>query len=154
MFLTAQQKTNTTLPQSSYPKVSPETALLVDVAVWYPSAPWTEPKKTTEETTYGNLSGENMQASVTASTASLSQFENVSELKAKGFTTDINLAAGGPGSSVWGYKSEKGEKMQVIIFSYKAQPTNNNPNEPLQFNCPCKINMNVFVSNPFSRKIN
>lgn len=150
IFFMDQQKKTAQTSQTTAPNVSPETALLADIAVWYPSAPWTKPKKYTAETMYGNLSGESMQATLTSPNASLSHFENEAELKTKGFVPDNNLAADGPGSSVWGYKSEKDGKTQVIIFSYKTEPSSSNANEPLQFNCPCTVNVSVFVSTPNS----
>ncbi len=136
------------------PSISPETSLLVDAAVWYPSAPWSEPSSATEQTAMGNLTGESISATVTSPTASIPHFEMASQLEAKGFTPDINLAADGPGSSMWGYSKTENGMTQIMLFSYKAQPTNSNPNEPLQFDCPCKVNVNVFVSNPFPTKSN
>lgn len=146
IFFLDQQKKNTPSQQITNPNVTPETALLADIAVWYPSAPWTAPKKVKEETPYGNLSGESMQATVTSPTASIPHFEIASQLKTKGFVPDPGLSADGPGSSMWGYKRDESIFHQIIIFSYKTEPTSSNPNEPLQFNCPCKVTINVFVS--------
>lgn len=138
------------LQQSSVtPTLSPETSLLVDAAVWYPSAPWTEPKSDTQQTFYGELSGESIEATVTSQTASLPHFEQVNTLQTMGFLPDNNLAADGPGSSVWGYTKESNSQKQVMTFSYKTRPTNSNPNEPLQFSCPCQVDVTVFVSKPF-----
>lgn len=145
-FLLSKNKTNST----TIPKISSETSLLADIAVWYPSAPWSTPKETTEQTMYGSLTGKSMKATVTSPTATLPHFEQVNTLVQKGFTLDNNLSADGPGSSVWGYKKEENGETQIILFSYKTEPSSSNLNEPLQFNCPCKINTSVFVSNPFS----
>lgn len=128
--------------------------LLVDAAVWYPSAPWTEPTSTSMETPYGNLQGQQITATVTSDKAYLDHFEIVDMLTKLGFESDPGLAADGPGASSWGYiKNENGEK-QIMLFSYKTQPSSNNPNEPLQFDCPCKIDVTVFVSNPFGKTQN
>lgn len=124
---------------------SPQTSLLANIAVWYPSAPWSEPKSATQNTYYGKMSGESMSAVVTQNQASISHFEDQNALKNKGFTPDIYLQADGPGTSVWGYKNTKTN--QLILFSYSTEPTNSNPNEPVQFNCPCKVVVTVFVSN-------
>lgn len=129
--------------------ISPETSLLADIAVWYPSAPWSQPKTTTEQTALGNLDGESIQATITSQATEIPHFETVSELTSKGFILDNNLSADGPGSSTWGYSKKADGKTQVITFSYKTQPSNSNPNEPLQFNCPCKVDWEVFVSKPF-----
>lgn len=134
------------------PTLSPEASLLVDAAVWYPSAPWSPPKVSSQTTYYGDLQGQSIQATVTSNTPSLEHFEIVPMLKEKGFLPDNNLSADGPGSSTWGYKRSENGQMQVMTFSYKTRPTNSNPNEPVQFNCPCKIDVTVFVSNPTQNK--
>jgi hypothetical protein len=139
-------------PKTTNTTMNPQTALLIDVAVWYPSAPWTTPKATSEQTQYGDLSGESMSATVTSQTAMLPHFEQQQTLKAKGFMPDMMLAADGPGSSMWGYKKDDGATSQILTFSYKTQPTSSNPNEPLQFNCPCKLDISVFSSSPFTPK--
>lgn len=141
-------------PKSAAPTpsvtVSPQTGLMADVAVWYPSAPWSEPAEDSEViSSYGTFAGESMHATVTSQTASLPHFEIVSELKDKGFLPDNNLSADGPGSSTWGYKKTEDGQNQIILFSYKTQPTSSAPNEPLQFNCPCQVEVNVFVTSPF-----
>lgn len=131
------------------PTISPETSVLIDVAVWYPSAPWSEPKPATQTTFYGTLGGESISATVTQPNPTLPHFEIVSMLGQMGFQPDNNLAADGPGSSVWGYMKEVNGKKQVLTFSYRTKPSNTNPNEPVQFNCPCTVDVTAFVSNPF-----
>lgn len=134
------------------PTLSPETSLLVDAAVWYPSASWAPPAKASQTTYYGDLQGQSIKATVESSNPSLDHFEMPQMLKENGFLPDNNLSADGPGSSVWGYKKSENGMMQVMTFSYKTQPSSSSPNEPLQFNCPCKIDVEVFVSNPVSEK--
>ena len=149
-FFSKQKIKNPTSLQTATPSISEETSLLVDVAVWYPSAPWSEPKATTEQTQYGALSGESINATVSSPTASIPHFEMADTLKQKGFEPDLMLSADGPGSSQWGYKKTENGQSQIMVFSYKTEPSSSNPNEPLQFNCPCKVNVSVFVSTPFS----
>lgn len=129
--------------------ISPETSLLIDAAVWYPSAPWTTPKKTTQTTPLGTLSGEIITATVTSSTSFLPHFEMVQQLNKNGFMLSNELAADGAGSSMWGYTKEENGKSQILLFSYKTDPSSSLPNQPLQFNCPCKIHISVFASQPF-----
>ena len=116
------------------------------------NANWSTPQKASEQTMYGTLSGEKITATATSASAMVEPYEDKQALAAAGYTSDLNLAAGGPGSSVWGYKRMVNGKKQVIIYSYQTQPTSNNPNEPLQFNCPCKVGLSVFVSDPFNDK--
>lgn len=106
---------------SQTPTISPEVSLLSDIAVWYPSAPWSEPKKVIEGTQYGNLSGESIEAEVISPNPSIPHFEIVPQLNQKGFTLDNDLSADGPGMSMWGYKNEKDGKTKVIIFSYSQE---------------------------------
>lgn len=146
-------KNNVVKPQpqtTNAPKViTPQTSLLIDAAVWYPSAPWTEPREGNQATFYGNLSGELITAQITSPAASIDHFEDVSALKTKGFLPDNNLSADGPGSSSWGYKKTENGKSQIFLFGYQTEASSNNPNQPLQFNCPCKVNITVFASKPF-----
>lgn len=110
---------------------------------------WSNPTQATEQTMYGNLTGEEMTTQITSDQAMVSPFENSTTLKNEGFELDNNLAAGGAGSSVSGYKRMVNGKTQVLLYSYQTQPTSNNPNEPLQFNCPCKVSLKVFLSETF-----
>jgi len=120
--------------------------LLVQVAVWYPSAPWSTPAVTTEETPVGELKGQFIKATVTQNEAMLPHFEDVEHLSSKGYTLDETLSADGPGSSTWGYSKTVGDRKDILLFSYTTKPSNSNPNEPLQFNCPCHIEVTVFTS--------
>lgn len=124
--------------------------ILGDVATWIPDAGWSNPAPASETTMYGDLSGYATSGTVTSQQASLDHFEMMPELEQLGFTADTNLAASGPGSDVWGYKRMVDGGEQVLILSYTTQPTSSNPNEPLQFNCPCQIQVKGFVSNPFT----
>lgn len=116
-----------------------------------PSANWTTPVPSTEQTLYGNLTGQAATGQITSQQTSMNQFEDVNAITAQGYKKDINLDAAGPGSTVWGYKKTENGKTQVIILFYKTQGTTN-PNQPIQFNCPCKIDLKVFVSDPFNEK--
>ena len=40
----AQMQSNSQSTVAASPTISPQTSLLVDAAVWYPSAPWSPPK--------------------------------------------------------------------------------------------------------------
>lgn len=115
-----------------------------------PKASWEAPIASNTTTSYGNATGYLENGTITAETASLPHFENKATLSSLGFVVDNNLSADGPGSSLWGYKKTTGNEIQLIIFSYKTDPTSSNPNEPLQFNCPCQTQVSVFVTNPFT----
>ena len=125
---------------------SPATAIIAQAAIWLPEATWSKPSSATETTQYGEIKGIKTTATITTQTASIPHFENATFLGQYGFKADNNLAADGPGSSVWGYKKANGSTNQFVIFSYNTVPTSTNLNEPLQFNCPCKTTVSVFVS--------
>lgn len=110
---------------------------------------WRNPNQTTTQTTYGNTEGTQIQATVTGEITEFMGFENKEELEKQGFSMDNSLAADGAGSSTWGYKRSDDDRTQIITFSYSAKPTSNNPNAPLEFNCPCEIKLTVFLSKPF-----
>ncbi len=109
-------------------------------------ASWGKSMETTEQTPLGNLTGEKITGTLTSDTAMLNHFEDVNELSKLGFKSDINLSADGPGSSQWGYTRKTGNGTQVLIYSYNTTPTSDNPDEPLQFDCPCEMTVSVFLS--------
>lgn len=109
-------------------------------------ATWTIPENTTEQTGAGNLTGQKVTSQITTKEANVTHFENEKELIKLGYESDPSLSADGPGSSMWGYKSDNEGETNYIIYSYKVAPSSNNPNEPLQFNCPCKTDLSVFIS--------
>lgn len=123
---------------------------LVSVATWIPNGGWTTPAMTTESTPYGELSGYSTTGTVTQDQAYMDPFEHKQELSGMGYTADPMLDASGPGSNMWGYKRTVDGKEQILVLGYKTEPTSNNPNEPLQFNCPCQIQVSAFVSEPFT----
>lgn len=119
-----------------------------------PKATWEAPINSNLTTSYGNATGYLENGTITTDEASVPHFEDKTTLSSLGFTADNNLSADGPGSSLWGYKKTTGNEIQLVIFSYKTDPTSSNPNEPLQFNCPCQTQVSVFVSNPFAPTTN
>ncbi|HSD98144.1 MAG TPA: hypothetical protein VLB73_00420 [Patescibacteria group bacterium] len=137
---------NHTVPFPSPLTNTYEYNLLVDAAVWYPSAPWSHPAKDTQTTFYGTLSGLSIHAQITSDKPMLGHFEDVNSLATSKFLPDTNLEADGPGASSWGYLKDNDGKKQLLLFSYKTQPSSSNSNEPLQFSCPCKIDVTVFAS--------
>lgn len=117
-------------------------------------ATWAKPSDTTEQTPLGTFPGQIMTGTLKTENAMLTHFENVKELSKMGFKANQNLSADGPGSSQWGYSKESNGETQVIIYSYKTSPTSKNPNEPLQFNCPCNTTVSVFLSDPHKIEAN
>lgn len=121
-------------------------SLLVQAAVWYPSAPWTRPAATTESTPLGNIKGQFIKATISSNQAVLSHFEDPNYLSSQGYSLDNTLAADGPGSSTWGYSKETNGKKYILLFSYKTKASNAGQNQPLEFICPCDITVTVFTN--------
>ena len=116
-----------------------------------PQAGWSEETTASEQTAYGNLPGKEEIGKITVDQAYTHHFENPDVLKSLGYNEDLNLAADGPGSSTWGYiKTENGQS-QIVLFSYSTIPSSNNPNKPIQFVCPCRVDLKVFISDPFTK---
>lgn len=109
-----------------------------------PYSNWSGPTSTTESTPAGDMSGEKITATITSQQAMLTPFENAEQLKQIGFTPDSNLSADGPGSSIWGYQNKNTK--QIILYSYTTKPTATKPDEPISFDCPCSMEVSVFVS--------
>lgn len=118
----------------------------------FPSANWTSPATAEEQTLYGNISGEQIGGEVDSKKAQIPHFENEKSLKNMGFEPDLNLSADGPGSSSWGYKKTADAMTQIAIFSYTTKASATPGNEPIQFNCPCKVSVSAFISTPFEIK--
>jgi hypothetical protein len=112
-----------------------------------PEAQWSEPVQANKETFYGNASGVTRTATIKTQKAYIPHFGQSTFFKDLGYEADKNLDADGPGSSQWGYTKTVDGKKQYVIFGYNVKPTNNNPNEPVQFNCPCQTTMTLFVGN-------
>ncbi len=117
-----------------------------------PSANWSKPQGASEQTMYGDLKGMEISGQISSEQASINPFENKDELTKMGYKEDLNLSASGPGSNVWGYKKTTNGKSQVVIYSYQTAPSSSNPNEPIQFDCPCNVTLKVFISDPFNEK--
>ncbi len=111
---------------------------------------WSKAQETSQQTFYGLISGRLYTFSISSNEAQIQTFENKAELSKLGFILDSNLAASGPGSNIWGYKKVTNGKTQIILFSYRTRPSSNKPDEPLQFNCPCAVDLNIFISDSFS----
>ncbi|HMS22572.1 MAG TPA: DUF333 domain-containing protein [Candidatus Levybacteria bacterium] len=129
-------------------------SILVSAKAKLSQATWGKPQKTNEPTPYGDLNGVKLSGKLTTSQATLPHFEDAEALKKLGYIPDNSLSADGPGSSVWGYKKQNSEKTSIILYSYNTKPSSNNPNEPLQFNCPCSMTVSVFISNTINTNSN
>lgn len=135
----------------TFDKSTRDTAgVLLSIKSSMPNVSWGKPQDTTEPTPLGNLAGVKLSGTLSAAQATLPHFENAKTLEAAGYKPDMSLSADGPGSSVWGYKKTSGRDTSIILLSYNTTPSSSNPNEPLQFNCPCQMSVSVFVSQPFT----
>lgn len=121
--------------------------LLSNLSKGLPEAKWSNPENMNQSAgSYGELPGQKITAEITTDDATPVEFGDKKYLESLGFKEDPNLAAGGPGSNVWGYSREVDGVTQVVVFSSETQPTNSNPNQPVEFNCPCKTAVSIFVS--------
>lgn len=113
----------------------------------YKDATWTNPAQTNEATgPYGEMLGEKITTETTVDKPLVEHFEDKNYLESLGYKEDLGMAADGPGSSVWGYSRTENGNTKVVIFSYNVKPTDNNPNEPVQFNCPCQATLSIFAN--------
>lgn len=134
-------------PTNSY-----QTSFLDTLKSQTPNVQWSNPSKTSMQTQYGNLQGTLYKGTTTAENPMLTHFEDSKMLQKEGFSPDIMLQADGPGSSMWGYKKTLNGKTEIITFSYNTTPTSTRPDQPLEFSCPCKMTVEVFISDPFNEK--
>jgi putative hemolysin len=138
------QQNTTTNPATTQHVNDP---MLQTLAEGFPEVTWGEPTNMNQSTgPYGELPGRKITGTIKVDQANIPQTEDKAYLESQGFKADPSMSADGPGSSVWGYSKGSGENTQVVIFSYEVKPTSSNPNEPLQFNCPCNATVSIFVS--------
>lgn len=141
-------RSTTTTVQEAPAVTAARESLLDTVTPNIANAQWSATQATTENTAVGNLSGHQRTTTITSPTASLTSPENVSQLTSLGFSVDNNIAADGPGSSQWGYQRQVNGQTQYLLYSYNTTPSNNAPNQPLSFDCPCQMTVTVFLSDP------
>ena len=113
---------------------------------WVPAATWSVPQKTTNDTSYGKLTGMEVTGKITGeSTFKGRDFEDTKVLNGLGFTTeDMSFAADGPGASNWGYTKTENGSSQSVIFSYSTNRLLGPESKSPPF-----ANISVFVSDPF-----
>lgn len=109
-----------------------------EVKKWLPTATWSTPVVgTNSETLKGTLK---------TSPEAIQSFRSSSNhLTSEGYKEDNSIAADGPGSSVWGYTKTVDGKTTTVTFSFNVSPSSSNPNEPIQFNCPCDGTVSVEI---------
>ena len=136
------QQTTTIVSPSPATEVSPVFNML---STWLPTATWSAPTKTSDNSTYGQLTGTLAKGEVKGPNPQISRnFENADYLKNLGYVEDINLAADGPGASNWGYKRVVNGKTEIIQFGYSTNRLLGPENNSAPF-----ANVSVFVSDPF-----
>lgn len=116
---------------------------------WVPNATWEAPKKATNETPYGNVTGMESTGSITSKGNFKGRnFEDEKVMSSLGFgSEDIQFAADGPGASNWGYSKTENGQTEVVVFSYST----NRLLGP-ESTSPPYTNLSVFVSDPFVKK--
>lgn len=112
---------------------------------WKSDTVWSVPKDHTETNYLGEIHGKVSTATIIADSPGLTHFEDVDYLNSLGYEIDINLYADGPGSSMWGYKKGDKDNFELIIFSHTTTPTDKSFDKPVEFNCPCEMELQVFV---------
>lgn len=109
-----------------------------EVKKWLPTATWSNP--------VSNQNSETLKGTLKTSPSQIQSLRSSSQhLTTEGYKEDNSIAADGPGSSVWGYTKTQDGKTTTITFSFSVAPSSSNPNEPLQFNCPCDGTVSVEI---------
>lgn len=123
--------------------------ILTKLSEGLPGASWSEPQTINQSSgPYGEMEGQKINATITTKDAMPVEFNDKEYLESLGYKEDPQLAAGGPGSSIWGYSKTENGVTSVVVFSSQTQPTNSNQNAPAEFNCPCQTEVSIFVSTP------
>lgn len=134
------------IPSLPTPTVSPIFSYL---PTWVPAAAWSAPQKSTQDTSYGKLTGMEATGKITdKGTFSGRNFEDVKIMNSLGYAAeDMSFAADGPGASNWGYTKTENGKSQSVIFSYSTNRLLGPESKSPPF-----ANISIFVSDPFEKK--
>lgn len=141
-----------TLPKTTEKKetITPDTSIFEETEEWVPEVVWSKPKSAKQQMYYGTVSGVEQTGTLVNKDGYISHFEDPAVLEKQGYKEDLNLSADGPGSSMWGYSKEIGkDQMQVVTFSYTNEDMHPSSEGPLTADCPCTLDLSVFISNPF-----
>ncbi len=146
LFLAFDEKNKSLENNSSSIQQSP---LLTKLSQGLSDANWSSPEMINQSAgTYGEKEGQKITATITTKDAMPVNFNEKAYLESQGYKEDPQLAAGGAGSSVWGYSKAENGATSVVVFSSETQPSNSNQNAPAEFNCPCQTQISIFVSTP------
>lgn len=125
------------------------TAVFDQAPEWVPEVVWGKPKSAEKQTYYGTVKGTEVTGKLVNREGYIDHPENPEFIKKLGFSEDPNLSADGPGSSMWGYIKHVGQNEQVILLSYTNEDMHPSAEGPLEANCPCTLDLSVFVSDKF-----
>jgi len=127
----------------------PDEEIFSQVDEWVLEVVWEKPKAAEKQVYYGIVDGYERTGKIVNREGYIEHFENIDLLNSLGFSEDLNLSADGPGSSLWGYKKNIGQELQIVTLSYDNEDMHQSSDGPLVADCPCTLNLSVFVSNVF-----
>lgn len=146
LFLIFENKNKT---QDNSTSISHQSELLTKLSEGVPNSSWSNPENINQSAgTYGEMEGQKITSTITTKDAMPVNFDEKTYLESLGYKEDSQLAAGGPGSSVWGYSKTVDGVTSVVVFSSQTAATNSDQNAPAEFNCPCQTQLSIFVSTP------
>ena len=119
---------------------APAATLLSDAYPLYAGATWGQPSASTLEGMTGAMASSEKIGGITDIASITTPFDAyyASKLSALGWSPDLSLDAGGPGSAETGYK--KG--MARIVFGYATDFLGTKPGQPVS--CPCSLAFTVW----------
>lgn len=121
--------------------------LLDQLARWVPKAQWESIVKDEIDWQGRKISGFSRAAKLESDTP-LGRFESDQELKEQGWALGEGEASG-QGGEVWEYVKAMDGKQRILQFFYQNRSMKQNPSGGFDTTCPCRYELQVFLSNPF-----
>lgn len=126
-----------------------EEKLLNTVDDWNTDVVWGDQKTGTQTMYYGVASGVMRTGQFVSKDGTVEHFENKSQIVSSGYKEDLNLSETRDNVTLWGYRKSVGDFEQVIVLSSENEDMHMNSSGEYIANCPCTLNISVFVSEPF-----
>lgn len=126
-----------------------EEKLLTYLDSWFHEVVWGDQKSTTQTMYYGTAPGVSRTGQFVSRDGAIERFEDQTMIKSFGFSEDLNLTETRKNSELWGYRKSVGDKEQVVVFSSENEDMHVNTDGEYVADCPCTLNISVFVSEVF-----
>lgn len=145
------------VPTSPSPDTQADELDLQKIIGLYPDLKLQKSTDSAEIPTYGALKGGGVSGQIKADFDYTQKLQSNSYWSQSGWQDDLHQAADGVTGSVWGYYKQRAGMRQIVNFNWQMNESDADKmfkaRENLtEFNCPCKYELTIFMSDWFSWK--